>query len=270
MNTAADPLGQLRRALDAGNIDQATFDAAAAGLRAAASAGAGYRADAAGGAAIAQGPGAIAAAPHAAVVQGDVSGMLNLGVIIEQARQPGAGADALRRAYLARLLAQTNQLPLLAGEPGSERVQLSSVYTALLTQRSEGDAGHGRSAGAAAPPGEREARPLSALAVLDVEPRLVLMAGPGGGKSTFVNVVAMSLAGEGLGLPVTAEGVETPSVLAALQQFGSLKAQGFLYGKPGPADAVYAELEQLDLVMQSADKAVYDNDEPETRQARRA
>lgn len=81
------------------------------------------------------------------------------------------------------------------------------------------------------------------------------------------SIIAM---GEGLGLPVTAEGVETPSVLAALQQFGSLKAQGFLYGKPGPADAVYAELEQLDLVMQSADKAVYDNDEPETRQARRA
>jgi hypothetical protein len=37
--------------------------------------------------------------------------------------------------------------------------------------------------------------------VLDVRPRLVLMAGPGGGNSTFVNVMAMSMASELLGLP---------------------------------------------------------------------
>ncbi|WP_176399639.1 putative bifunctional diguanylate cyclase/phosphodiesterase [Novosphingobium sp. B 225] len=61
------------------------------------------------------------------------------------------------------------------------------------------------------------------------------------------SIIAM---GEGLGLPVTAEGVETPRVLEALQQFGSLKAQGFLYGMPSSADAVFAELEQLDLVLQ--------------------
>ncbi len=84
------------------------------------------------------------------------------------------------------------------------------------------------------------------------------------------SIIAM---GEGLGLPVTAEGVETPRVLEALQQFGSLKAQGFLYGKPGPADAVFAELEQLDLVLQpGAEQPEADSttDEPEAPRAKRA
>ncbi len=106
--------------------------------------------------------------------------------------------QTLRSAYLARLLLHTNQLPLLAGEQGSEQVQLSQVYTALLTQRSTAD-GAGKHGLAAAADDQQRARPLSALAVLNAEPRLVLMAGPGGGKSTFVNVVAMSLAGELLG-----------------------------------------------------------------------
>ena len=71
------------------------------------------------------------------------------------------------------------------------------------------------------------------------------------------SIIAM---GEGLGLPVTAEGVETPRVLEALQQFGPIKAQGYLYGKPGPADAIESELEQMDLLLQPATLA---EDEPE-------
>lgn len=84
------------------------------------------------------------------------------------------------------------------------------------------------------------------------------------------SIIAM---GEGLGLPVTAEGVETPQVLEALQQIGSVKAQGYLYGKPGPADAIESELEQLDLLLQpgalSGDEAAVPA-EPEPRRARRA
>ena len=199
MTDAIDPLAELRRALEQGHITPATFDLAAAALKAHAGP-ASHQAHLQGGGAVAQGPGATALGRGAAQVHGDVNGTLNLGVIIEQARQPGASLETLRRAYLARLLAQANQLPLLAGEPGSEQVQLSSVYTALLTQRSAADA-EGQRLSAAAAADEHRARPLSALAVLDAEPRLVLMAGPGGGKSTFVNVVAMSLAGELLGLP---------------------------------------------------------------------
>ncbi len=84
------------------------------------------------------------------------------------------------------------------------------------------------------------------------------------------SIIAM---GEGLGLPVTAEGVETPQVLEALQQIGTVKAQGYLYGKPGPADAIESELEQMDLLLQpgalSRDEAAMPA-EPEPRRARRA
>ena len=76
------------------------------------------------------------------------------------------------------------------------------------------------------------------------------------------SIIAM---GEGLGLPITAKRVENPKVLEALQQFGSLKAQGFLYGLPGPADTVYAELEQLDLLLDPAAPESYESDEPELR-----
>ncbi len=41
--------------------------------------------------------------------------------------------------------------------------------------------------------------------------------------------------GERLGLPITAEGVETDEVLKKLQDYGPLKAQGYFYGKPQPA-----------------------------------
>ena len=55
--------------------------------------------------------------------------------------------------------------------------------------------------------------------------------------------------GQGLGLPVTAEGVESEAVLKALKTFEGLKAQGYLYGYPEPADVTLAELRERDLAV---------------------
>ncbi len=129
--------------------------------------------------------------------------------------EPGAGPGALRRAYLYRVAQRTRRLPLAgvdpktagdqaAGGKGSGELLLSAVYTALLTRRPESDFRIVASAEDAGLfdweglPG-RETRYLSALEMLNREPHLVLLGGPGSGKSTFVNFVALCLAGEGLG-----------------------------------------------------------------------
>lgn len=55
--------------------------------------------------------------------------------------------------------------------------------------------------------------------------------------------------GEGLGLPITAEGVETEEVLRELRRFGDFKVQGYLYGHPAPMDRTHRELAQLNLLL---------------------
>jgi len=130
-----------------------------------------------------------------------VGAQLNVaGDYITQQVEPGASPEALRCAYLHRLAQQTRRLPLAGVDPkaaGDERggeLQLSAVYTALLTRQPEEatfpKAGSFR---------EGETRYLSALEMLNCEPCLVLLGEPGSGKSTFVNFVALCLAGEALG-----------------------------------------------------------------------
>ena len=60
--------------------------------------------------------------------------------------------------------------------------------------------------------------------------------------------------GEGLGLPITAEGIESEAVLAELKRFGNFKGQGYLYGFPEPADRTEAALAQLDLLLEMPGK----------------
>lgn len=118
--------------------------------------------------------------------------------ILQQAAQPDASAEALRQAYLYRLMQQTRRLPLggvdpkSASDAQSSELRLSAVYTALLTQRVE------TAMRSPETTPERESRRLSAVEVLNAEPRLVLLGDPGGGKTTFVNFVALCLAGETL------------------------------------------------------------------------
>jgi EAL domain-containing protein (putative c-di-GMP-specific phosphodiesterase class I) len=61
-------------------------------------------------------------------------------------------------------------------------------------------------------------------------------------------VDAITALGKGLGLPITAEGIENEEVLEKLRKYGKLKGQGYLYGRPEPASATLKRLEDLDLL----------------------
>jgi EAL domain-containing protein (putative c-di-GMP-specific phosphodiesterase class I) len=61
-------------------------------------------------------------------------------------------------------------------------------------------------------------------------------------------VDAVTRLGKDLGLPVTAEGIETKAILECLLQYGDIKGQGYLYGHPQPASATREHLAALDLL----------------------
>ena len=142
---------------------------------------------------------AIAQAAQSVTVLGNNYGDINTGLIIQLAAKPGASKDDLRRAYLARILNQANQLPLFVGDSGNAQVRLSSVYTALLTQHGGAEAKQGHAIRELAPDPGRAGSKQSVLDRLNTERRLVLLGGPGSGKSTFANFLALCMAGEMLG-----------------------------------------------------------------------
>jgi len=74
----------------------------------------------------------------------------------------------------------------------------------------------------------------------------------------------IAMLGRGLGLPITAEGIESDSVLERLREFGELKGQGYLYGKPQPAAQVRERLAQLGLLGEAATPAPVLHDAPPT------
>ncbi|MCP5007805.1 MAG: hypothetical protein GY941_28295, partial [Planctomycetes bacterium] len=105
--------------------------------------------------------------------------------------------SALRDAYLNRLFEKCRQLSLSGVDPqaatghkGAQQLSLDAVYTALLTLTSEE---HEHLLQERAP--QREIRRQSALEQLNRHPKLVLLGDPGSGKSTFVNFVALCMAG---------------------------------------------------------------------------
>ncbi len=67
-------------------------------------------------------------------------------------------------------------------------------------------------------------------------------------KDSAAIVHAIALLGKGLGLPVTAEGIESGEVLSHLRQYGPIKGQGYLYGRPRPADQLAEWLEGVEIV----------------------
>jgi formylglycine-generating enzyme required for sulfatase activity len=177
-----DKLQRLRQLLTSGAITQAEFDqlTGATGRDSIAAVGAD----------------AQAIGERGMAIGDNANGTFNTGLLIqyiEAGKQPGASADALRKAYLARLMRQCDQVSLMAGDERAGQLRLSRVYTALLTteQRIESNDF-----------GRREQAPyLSVVDQLNREPRLALLGDPGGGKTSVVHILALAMAGELLGSP---------------------------------------------------------------------
>ena len=70
-------------------------------------------------------------------------------------------------------------------------------------------------------------------------------------KDSATIVESIISLGSALGLPITAEGIESEEVLNELRRFGKFKGQGYLYGFPMPAESAQAELAQLDLLLEA-------------------
>lgn len=62
-------------------------------------------------------------------------------------------------------------------------------------------------------------------------------------------VAAITALGEGLHLPITAEGIETEDVLQKLKDYGQFKGQGYFYGRPEAADSVRKRLAGMGLLV---------------------
>ena len=207
-----DKIARLRRLLAQGAISQEDFDALASPGPAAAHT---------------QGSGASAAGDHAQAVAGrgaavgrDHVGDIHTGDRTEHHQHthrhthqhaapptPGPTTQTLRRDYLRRVWRQTDSLALMTGGDAQRPVRLGRVYTPLITTLPDNAFTDDDHRAPARQPeaalrrqlGEKGPSPLGAVAALDRWRRLVLLGGPGSGKSSFVHVVAQCLAGEALG-----------------------------------------------------------------------
>ncbi len=86
------------------------------------------------------------------------------------------------------------------------------------------------------------------------------------GRSNIVDAI-VSL-GRGLNLPITAEGVEDEQILNALRKMGDLKGQGYLYGRPEPAEDVRQRLAMHGLLQDAPHGARGARDEAQSASAR--
>ena len=72
-----------------------------------------------------------------------------------------------------------------------------------------------------------------------------------------------------MGLPITAEGIESEEILRHLRKLGTFKGQGYLYGRPESGMQTRVRLAKLGLLMKPAAPAVIVADELPTLDATR-
>ena len=161
--------------------------------------------------------------PHKAMISGGISGgIVTLGngnTVTEQTTinvmdgKPATDPEALRIAYLNYVYESTSDLTLSgidrkAINESETRLKLNSVYTGLRTTKPEetGSPEDTSLPGSKSSQGIQlkrnvttlRSKNLSAVEQLNLHKRLVLLGDPGSGKSTFVNFVALCMAGEAL------------------------------------------------------------------------
>ncbi len=76
-----------------------------------------------------------------------------------------------------------------------------------------------------------------------------------GNKDSATIIQAITSLAEGLGIPITAEGIENADVLEALKRFGNYKGQGYFYGRPETAALTHQRLAKLDLLSEPPPRA---------------
>jgi formylglycine-generating enzyme required for sulfatase activity/energy-coupling factor transporter ATP-binding protein EcfA2 len=235
------PLDKLKRALDAGSIDQDTYQAAVAGIKA----------QAAPTAAIAQGQGATALGTRGVVVAGRSDGNINTGqqitakegaqivyaeqgatVIIGDAPVAMTAVDRQSRLgrYLQHLISQNRYLQLQGIRSGGKlvNIELDRIYVTLRAtrhpgRRTEVDWLAGQTALA---PGEwhrgkdqtapGDTTQVTVNEALADHQRLVVLGDPGSGKTTLLRYLALLYARD------LAEGTQLVSETLGLDESGSL------------------------------------------------
>ncbi len=86
-------------------------------------------------------------------------------------------------------------------------------------------------------------------------------------KDSAAIVKAVATLGEGLEMPVTAEGIETQDVLDHLRQYGGITGQGYLYGRPRPARDLGEWLGEEPEAEPEIEAGPKDASEPEAKRA---
>ncbi len=126
-------------------------------------------------------------------IAGNVQGLVqnSSGTVIMNFDGNSVDTAKLEETYLTWLMQTAGKIDLARFDSrmqNEDPLQLEAIYTALLTRSSDQKEREMT----------RESKPLSALAMLERHPHLVLLGWPGSGKSTFVNFVVVCLAGERL------------------------------------------------------------------------